>query len=156
MRPASGRWLASEDGDAVELEATLATVPLLAGLDKRTLERLAERAKHRTYEAGDAIVTQDAPASALYIILSGHAVVERAHDDPAVLLGELGPGDFFGELALIEEHARTATVRATGHTECVLFVAWEFTALLKEYPQIAIPIMYALIARIHRREHHPL
>ncbi len=156
MRRASGRWLASEDREGVELEATLATVPLLASLDKRTLASLADRAKVRTYEAGDAIVTQDAPAAALYVILTGHADVERGHGVSTGLLGQLGPGDFFGELALIEEHARTATVRATEHTECVLFVAWEFTALLKEYPQIAIPIMYALIARIHRREQHPL
>jgi len=66
----------------------------------------------------------------------------------------MGPGDFFGELALIEEHARSATARAKEETECILFVAWEFTALLKEHPQIAVPIMNALIARIHRREHH--
>lgn len=154
MRPASDRWGGSEDADAVELGATLATVPLLASLDRRTLDSLATRAKRRTYETDEAIVSQDEPASALYIILSGHAVVEREHGEPSGLLGELGPGDFFGELALIEDHPRTATVIATEPTECVLFVAWEFTALLKEYPQIAVPIMNALIARIHRREHH--
>jgi len=137
----------------VDLAATLAKVPLLAELDRKTIERLAREAKHRSYAAGEAIVTQDAPASALYIILSGHAVVERGQESTE-LVGELGPGDFFGELALIEEHARTATVRATEPTECVLFVAWEFTALLKEHPQVAVPIMYALIARIHRRERH--
>lgn len=151
---ASSRWPGAGGCDAVDLVSTLASVPLLANLDHKTLERLAEHAKHRTYDAGEAIVMQDAPASALYIILSGHAVVERGHDDPTELVGELAPGDFFGELALIEEHPRTATVRAMEPTECVLFVAWEFTALLKEHPQLAVPIMYALIARIHRREHH--
>jgi CRP-like cAMP-binding protein len=138
----------------VDLEATLASVPLLAGLDRRTLQHLAKVGKRRAYAAGEAIITQDSPASALYVILSGHCSVERGHDDPANLVGELGPGDFFGELALIEEHPRSATVRATEPTECILFVAWEFTALLKEYPQVAVPIMYALIARTHRREHH--
>ena len=139
----------------MELEATLATVPLLAGLDKRTLSQLAQRAKVRSYAAGEAIIHQDAPAAALYVILSGHADVELEHGETPGLLGHLGPGDFFGELALIEEHARTATVRATEPVDCALFVAWEFTALLKEYPQIAVPIMYELIKRIHRREHHP-
>jgi CRP-like cAMP-binding protein len=138
----------------VDLEAALAATPLLSGLDKRTLNRLAETAKLRTYEAGEAIVSQDAPASALYVILTGRARVERGEHEPATLVGELGPGDFFGELALIEEHARTATVRAAENTQCALFVAWEFTALLKEHPAIAVPIMNALIARIHRREHH--
>jgi CRP-like cAMP-binding protein len=135
-------------------EMSLSEVPLLAGLDERTIRRLSQTGKRRTYEAGEAIVSQDAPASALYIILRGHVVVERGEHDPIAMVGEMGPGDFFGELALIEEHARTATVRATEETECILFVAWEFTALLKEYPQIAVPIMKALIARIHRREHH--
>ncbi len=138
----------------MDLVPTLASVPLLAELDRKTLERLAEHAKRRTYAAGEAIVTQDAPASALYIILSGHVSVERGEGGSSEAVGELGAGDFFGELALIEEHPRTATVRATEPTECILFVAWEFTALLKEHPQIAIPIMEALIARIHRREHH--
>jgi CRP/FNR family cyclic AMP-dependent transcriptional regulator len=153
MRAASGRWFAEED-ECVDLEATLADVPLFAGLDRRTVEQVAKRGKHRSYEAGEAIITQDAPASALYVILTGHATVEREHGQLSGMVGELGPGDFFGELALIEEHPRTATVRATEPTECVLFVAWEFTALLKEHPQIAVPIMNALIARIHRREHH--
>ena len=100
------------------------------------------------------VISQDAPASALYIILRGHVVVERGEGDAQSPVGEMGPGDFFGELALIEEHARSATVRATEETECILFVAWEFTALLKEHPEVAVPIMKALIARIHRREHH--
>jgi len=138
----------------VDLVPTLASVPLLAGLDRKTLQRLAEHAKRRSYAAGEAIVTQDAPAAALYIILSGHVAVERGAGAAAQQVGELAAGDFFGELALIEEHPRTATVRATEPTECVLFVAWEFTALLKEHPQIAVPIMEALIARIHRGEHH--
>ena len=138
----------------MDLEASLAATPLLAGLDKRTMARLASTAKVRTYAPGEAIVHQQAPASALYVILRGHARVERGEHDPPTAVGELGAGDFFGELALIEEHARSATVRATEETECALFVAWEFTALLKEHPEIAVPIMNALIARIHRREHH--
>ncbi len=138
----------------MDLEACLAATPLLHGLDKHTMARLASTAKLRTYAPGEAIVTQEAPASALYIILRGHAQGERGGHDPPTPEGELGPGDFFGELALIEEHARTATVRATEETECALFVAWEFTALLKEHPAIAVPIMNALIARVHRGEHH--
>ncbi len=138
----------------MDLEATLASVPLLSALDRKTLQRLAEHAKVRTYEPGERIVTQDAPASALYVILSGRVSVERGHGDPLERVGDLGPGDFFGELALIEEHPRTATVTAVDETRCILFVAWEFTALLKEYPQIAVPLLTELIRRTHRREHH--
>ncbi|RPH36829.1 MAG: cyclic nucleotide-binding domain-containing protein [Chloroflexi bacterium] len=137
----------------MDVEAALAATPLLSSLDRKTIKRLAEQGKHRHYEAGETIVREGAPASALYIILGGKVHVERAEGDGAPV-ALLGPGDFFGELALIEEHPRSASVVADTPTDCILFVAWEFTALLKEYPEMAIPLMNALIARLHRREQH--
>ncbi len=134
----------------MELAQQLATVPLLADLDDRVRRRLAEVGKRRTYGADEVIVKEGSTGTALYIILSGRARVERESQT----LGELAPGDFFGELALIEEHPRSATVVAAAETDCLLFPAWEFTALLKEHPEVAVPIMRALIARLHRREHH--
>jgi CRP-like cAMP-binding protein len=135
----------------LELEQTLASVPLLSSLDRRTIKRLAEQGKQRTYQPGDVIIREDAPASALYVITRGKVRVDKgvAADEP---LTYLTPGDFFVELALIEDHPRSATITAVDETECVLFVAWEFTALLKENPAIAVPIMYALIERLHRHE----
>ena len=120
-------------------------------------QRPAWKALTAHYQAGDFIFRSGDPASDFYVIQEGHVQILDPEDtdaDCAEVLAVMGPGDFFGELALIEEHARSATVRATEETECILFVAWEFTALLKERPQIAVPIMNALIARIHRREHH--
>jgi CRP/FNR family transcriptional regulator, cyclic AMP receptor protein len=134
----------------VELEQQLATVPLLAGLEPRVRRRLAETGKRRTYGPEENIVREGSTGTALYIVLSGRARVVRGGDQ----LAELSPGDFFGELALIEEHPRSASVVAATETECLLFPAWEFTALLEEHPEIAVPIMRELIARIHRREHH--
>jgi CRP-like cAMP-binding protein len=137
----------------MDVEAALAATPLLSSLDRKTIKRLAEQGKHRHYDAGETIVREGAPASALYIVLSGRAHVER-EDSPGKAVANLIPGDFFGELALIEEHPRSATIVADDPTDCILFVAWEFTALLKEFPEMAIPIMNALIARLHRREQH--
>ena len=134
----------------MELEQQLATVPLLAGLEERVRRRLAEIGKRRTYSPDEAIVREGSTGTALYIVLRGRARVER--DGKAI--GQLQGGDFFGELALIEEHPRSATVIASEETDCLLFPAWEFTALLEEHPEIAVPIMRELIARIHRREHH--
>ena len=127
----------------VELEQQLASVPLLAGLEGRVRKRLAEIGKRRTYAADEAIVREGSTGTALYIVLNGRGRV-----------GEIKAGDFFGELALIEEHPRSATVTAAEETDCLLFPAWEFTSLLEEHPEIAVPIMRALIARLHRREHH--
>ena len=134
----------------MELEQQLATVPLLAGLEDRVRRRLAEIGKRRTYAADETIVREGSTGTALYIVLRGRARVER--DGAAI--GQLNAGDFFGELALIEEHPRSATVVAREETDCLLFPAWEFTALLEEHPEIAVPIMRELIARLHRREHH--
>ena len=134
----------------MELEQQLGTVPLLAGLDPRTRRRLAETGKRRTYGPDEEIVREGSTGTALYIVLSGTARVVRGGET----LGQVRAGDFFGELALIEEHPRSASVIAATETECLLFPAWEFTALLEEHPAIAVPIMRALITRLHRREHH--
>jgi CRP/FNR family transcriptional regulator len=112
--------------------------------------RLAETGKRRTYGPDEDIVREGSTGTALYIVLSGRARVVRGGEQ----LAELSSGDFFGELALIEEHPRSASVIAATETECLLFPAWEFTALLEEHPEIAVPIMRELIARTHRREHH--
>ena len=134
----------------MELEKQLATVPLLEGLEARIRRRLAETGKRRTYGPDEEIVREGSTGTALYIVLSGNARVVRGGEQ----LGEVKAGDFFGELALIEEHPRSASVIANTDTECLLFPAWEFTALLGEHPEIAVPIMKALIGRLHRREHH--
>jgi CRP-like cAMP-binding protein len=134
----------------MELEAQLASVPLLAGLDDRVRRRLAQIGKRRTYAAGESIVKEGSTGTALYVVLSGRVGVERGGSR----VGELGSGDFFGELALIEEEPRSASVIAVDETECLLFPAWEFRALLDEQPQIAVAIMRALIERIHRQERH--
>ena len=134
----------------MDLEQQLASVPLLAGLEPKVRKRLADVGKRRTYLPDETIVKEGTTGTALYIILSGKARVER--DEKTI--AELGTGAFFGELALIEEHPRTATVVASEQTDCLLFVAWEFTSLLEEHPEIAVPIMRELIQRTHRREHH--
>lgn len=134
----------------MELAQQLASVPLLANLDERVRRRLAETGKRRTYEPGETVVKEGSTGTALYIVLRGRARVEQG----GATLASLVPGDFFGELALIEEHPRSASVIAEEEFECLLFPAWEFTALLDEHPEIAVPIMRELIRRLHRREHH--
>ena len=134
----------------MDLEQQLASTPLLAGVSPRVRQRLAEVGKRRTYAMEETIVREGSTGTALYIVLSGRARVERGGE----VIGQLSGGDFFGELALIEEHPRSASVIATEETDCVLYTAWEFSALLDENPEIAVPIMRALIARLHRREEH--
>ncbi len=134
----------------MDLEQLLASVPLTAGLEGRVRKRLAGIGRVRAYPGGTTIVEEGATATALYIVVSGKARIVRGGET----IGEVVRGDFFGELALIEEHPRSATVIADEDTECLLFPAWEFTALLAEHPELAVSIMRALIARLHKREQH--
>jgi CRP-like cAMP-binding protein len=128
----------------------LASIPLLAVLDKRARQQVMRTAREAHYAAGQTVVREGDPATVLYLIVDGHAAVEK--DGRKV--GSMGPGEFFGELALIEEHGRTATVVAEDELDCLLISAWEFRASLEEHPQMAIPMLNAIITRLHRSEHH--
>jgi CRP-like cAMP-binding protein len=128
-----------------------AKIPLLAVLDRRGLDNVLRTAREQTYAPGEAVVSQGDPATRLFIIVSGTAAVEQADTGR---VGQLGEGEFFGELALIEAHGRTATVRADTELTCLVIPAWEFKASLEEHPKMAIPMLQTIITRLHRREHH--
>lgn len=128
-----------------------ASIPLLAVLDRRALDQVLRTAREQHYAPGDVVVGEGDPATRLYLIVEGTASVEQATQGA---VGTMGAGEFFGELALIEEHGRTATVRAATDLTCLVIPAWEFRASLEEHPQMAIPMLNAIIARLHRREHH--
>lgn len=127
-------------------------IPLLSVLSPKDRAKVLAYAKRQTYQAGDVVVREGDPGMHLFFVTAGHARVEQAGPG---WVGRLEPGDFFGELALIEEHGRTATVTAEDDLTCMLIPAWEFRALLKEHPELAFELLHALIGRLHRREHHP-
>lgn len=131
--------------------AAAASVPILAGLSPKARGEVLRSARERSFAPGELVVRQGEPALHLYLIASGSARVEREGESWS---GRLRAGDFFGELGIIEEHGRTATVVAEDDLTCLLIPAWEFRALLKEHPQMALPMVYALIGRLHRREQH--
>ena len=133
----------------------LSRCPLFERADQSMLASLSSRLRVRRFRRNEVIMHQGDPGDSLHIVGVGAVkIVLPSAEGEEAIIATLRPGDFFGELALIEEHPRTATVTAAEETECVLFVAWEFTALLKEYPQIAVPLFMELIRRTHRREHH--
>lgn len=128
----------------------LASIPLLAVLNKRARQQVLFTAREAHYAAGQPVVREGDPATVLYLTVDGHASVEQ--DGRKV--GRMGPGEFFGELALIEEHGRTATVVAEDELDCLVISAWEFKASLEEHRAMAIPMLNTMIARLHRIEHH--
>lgn len=126
-------------------------IPLLSVLSPKDRAKVLAYAKRRTYQPGEIVVAEGDPGMHLFFVTGGHARVEQARKG---WVGRLEPGDYFGELALIEEHGRTATVVAEDELTCMLIPAWEFRALLKEHPPLAFELLHALIARVHRSEHH--
>ena len=123
-------------------------VPLFTSLKRGQLERLAKRFVERQYDAGKDIVTQGQGGEGLFIVVSGGADVFRARaDGEKVLVNRFGPTDFFGEMALLDEGIRTATVVPTEKTVCLVLTRWDFLGILNEDAEISIVILQELARR---------
>lgn len=126
----------------------LKNVPLFKGLKNRQLENLAKRMVVRDYRAGDVIVTQGKGGEGIFILTSGAAeVVRQRADGESIVVNRFGPTDFFGELALLDDGPRTATVTATEPTTCLVLVRWDFMAVLKEDADMVVTILVELAQR---------
>jgi len=129
----------------------LAKVPLFRGLSRHDLERIANRMREREYKAGDNIVEQGAVGIGLFIIVEGSAEVVRTHPDGSRLkLDTVGRYDFFGELSLLEDTPRTASVIALEATHCLALSKLDFLDELESDPVIAIEMLKELAARFRR------
>ena len=135
------------------IEEIFAAVPLLKRLSARQRARLARHATIRTYQPGDIIIREGDTAMALYVILNGAAHITRAHHAGAALsLAEMGPADSFGEMGLLDDMVRSATVTATAVTECALLGRWDFQRELRDDPAIALALLPVLTERIRDLE----
>ena len=129
----------------------LANVPLFRGLRERQLQTLNKRFVSRSYDVGDEIVTQGKGGAGLFVLLSGAAEAVRVRRDGSkAVVNTFGPTDFFGELALLDDEPRTASVIATKATECLVLSQWEFFGALREDPDMAIEVLQELARRFRR------
>ena len=133
---------------AVETLDTLRKVPLFSRLDRRDLERLATSMKERTFPEGTTVTREGQGGVGFFVILSGEGAV-NVGGDPR---GTLGPGDSFGEIALIDEGARTATITAVTDLRCVGMTAWEFKPFVQEHPDVAWALLQGLAGRVRSAE----
>jgi CRP/FNR family cyclic AMP-dependent transcriptional regulator len=126
----------------------LSRVPLFKGLKKRQLESLAKRFVEREYQAGTAIVTQGKGGEGLFIVVAGHTDVIRVRGDgEKVQVNEFGPAEFFGELALLDDGPRTASVITTEPTKCLVLTRWDFFGALRSDVEMAITILEEMAKR---------
>lgn len=129
----------------------LANVPLFRGLRERQLQTLNQRFVSRSYDVGDEIVTQGRGGAGLFILLSGAADAVRVRRDGSkAVVNTFGPTDFFGELALLDDEPRTASVIAKEKTVCLVLSQWEFFGALREDPDMAIEVLQELARRFRR------
>jgi len=123
----------------------LAKVPLFAGVPARHLRRIAALGSAVSFDAKTRIVSAGGPGDAFYVLLVGRAEVQRGRGRPKV---EIGPGAYFGELALLDGAPRSATVVATSETICLMLARKQFEKMLKDEPAVAYALLRTLAARL--------
>lgn len=122
----------------------LRSIPLFVDLSDHALERIAELATEFEEPAGWVLVEVGQPGTGMFVLEEGTVVVET----PDGRTKELGPGDFFGELALLTDHPRNARVRAKTPVRCLAISRMDLSKLIHEEPSIAVGMLPKLAARV--------
>lgn len=124
--------------------ATLKNVPLFAGLNDRELENIASSMHERRYAAGDTVTQEGAGGVGFFVVESGEADVTVGGEAK----GSIGPGDYFGEIALLKDSLRTATITARTDMVCHGMTAWEFRPLVESNSEIAWKLLTAMAEKL--------
>jgi CRP-like cAMP-binding protein len=122
----------------------LGRASLWSGLDRKELKFIVNLSKERKYGTGDAIVRKGEGTVGFYLILDGS--VEIRSD--GTTLSKLGPGQFFGEMSVIDNQPRSADVLAMEPSRCLILSAWSFNALISKHPKIAVKILQEFVRRL--------
>jgi CRP/FNR family transcriptional regulator, cyclic AMP receptor protein len=127
----------------------LAYVPLFSELSARELERIASVAIPRSYPKGVRVFHEGDASDACYIVRAGKLRVTREHSDGrAIALATLGPGDFFGELAMLDGGSRSASVETLSECELVALPASDVRRVIAAHGDIAAKLIVALTRRL--------
>jgi CRP/FNR family cyclic AMP-dependent transcriptional regulator len=126
----------------------LKKIPLFAGIPNAQLQRIANGVKERKFDRGASIVSAGETGHGFYLIVQGEAEVTRG----GRTIRTLGAGDYFGELALVRNTPRTATVVAKEPTTCLALTPWDFKGILDANPAIAIRLLETVASRIQEDE----
>ena len=128
----------------------LRQVPLFSELGDRELERLAGHFKERTFSEGSAVTMEGGTGTGFFVVVEGNATVSVSGEQR----GTLGPGDSFGEIALVDEGTRSATITAATDLRCFGLTAWEFRPFVEEHPQVAWPLLKQMAKRLREAQAH--
>ncbi len=134
-------------------EDMLAQVPLFQTLSKRELQVLSVNCREREYPAGAVLLRQGETGVGLFIITTGMVHITQTTPDGGTRdLGDFGRGAVLGEMSLLDDMPRTATVIATEDTRALVIPVWDFRAALREAPEVSIKLLSALSQRVRAVE----
>jgi len=117
---------------------------LWSGLDRKDLKFIVRLSKERKYETGEVIVRKGEGTVGFYLILDGSVEIRSN----GTTLSKLGPGQFFGEMSVVDNQPRSADVVAIEPSRCLILSAWSFNALISEHPKIARKILQEFVRRL--------
>jgi CRP/FNR family cyclic AMP-dependent transcriptional regulator len=129
-----------------EVVAALKKISLFRTLDESSLASIAGQMKTYRFSAGSSVIDEEASGKfgRLYSVVSGTAEA-RVHGEP---VATFGPGDSFGEMSVLDGQPRSAAVVATSDLETLGLSSWNMRALLREEPEIAMSVIFELVARL--------
>ncbi len=128
--------------------ALLKKVSLFSNLSEAHLSSIAEFCVERSFREGGVIIKQGNSGIGLYVICSGKVkIVKETAGGEKLDIAELGPGDFFGEMAVLDNAPRSADVIALEESKCLVLSAWDFNARMKVHPEIAMEILPVVVKR---------
>jgi len=131
----------------------LRNVPIFADLDDIDIEKIAKLGTRKKYKKGNIIVLEQEMGAALFILVTGKVKVVRTDEEGReVILSIFGPGEFFGEMSLLDGLARSATVVAIAKSELMMIHRREFLDLLQEFPAVAISLLAELTMRLRKAD----
>jgi CRP/FNR family transcriptional regulator, cyclic AMP receptor protein len=126
-------------------------VDLFQSLSKRELKQVSANAKELTFADGEAVVSEGDEDGCFFLILEGDARIVQGKRT----LATLGPGDYFGEISLIDGEPRSATVVATSALRTLSLARWNFRPLLEEHPAIARKVLLEMCRRVRELDRSP-
>ena len=129
-------------------EELIRQVPLFSTLDKKEVQGLVSSMKERTFNEGDEISTEGQSGIGFFIIDEGEAAVSVGGEERTTLRH----GDYFGEIALIDDGARTATITAKSSLKCYGITSWEFRPLVEQNAGLAWKMLQTMAARLREAE----
>lgn len=134
-------------------EDVILQVPLFQSLTKRELQVLSNNCREREYPAGSVLLRQGETGVGLFIITGGRVnVTQTTPDGETRELGSFSRGDVLGEMSLLDDQPRTATVVASEPTTALVIPVWDFRAALRESPDIGVKLLTVLSRRLRRAE----